>query len=301
VKTFQRANVKAFQRANVLTDTHCHLNFDQFDHDRDELLRRAEQAGVTRILIPGLDLPTSRAAVALASSHPMLYSAVGIHPTEAATWNESTRNELMEILSPSPNGKGGRGEGKTVAIGEIGLDYYWNSAPHALQKTVLQEQLSLAAETGLPVILHMREARQAASEACAGDLLQILEKWAMELRSARSPLADRPGVLHSFSGSLEMARAAIALGFRIGVTGPVTFENARRRQEVVAALPLESLVIETDAPFQAPQPWRGKRNEPAYVRLIADKIALLHSCSFELVATVTSANAGKLFGWKEKP
>ena len=285
----------------TLADTHCHLDFNKFDHDRGEVLRRAEQAGLTRILIPGLDLTTSRAAVALAHSHPMLYAAVGVHPTESATWNESTRNELLEILSPAPNGRGGRGEGKIIAIGEIGLDYYWNSAPQALQKIVLQEQLTLAAETGLPAILHMREAGEAASAACAGDLLQILEKWVKELHTARSPLAERPGVLHSFSGALEMARAAIGLGFRIGVTGPVTYENARRRQELVAALPLECLVLETDAPFQTPQPWRGKRNEPAYVRLIADKIALLHSCSFERVAAVTSANAGKLFGWKETP
>jgi len=299
--------VKTFQRANVLTDTHCHLDFQKFDQDRSEVLRRAEETGVTRILIPGLDLPTSRAAVALAGSHPMLYAAVGLHPTEAGTWNESTSAELNALIScpsdtsGSSDTSGTSKTSKIVAIGEIGLDYYWNSAPHALQKNVLQEQLALAAETGLPAILHMREAGEAAPGACAGDLLQILEKWVAELRSARSPLAERPGVLHSFSGTLEMARTAIGLGFWIGVTGPVTFENADRRQQIVAALPLEYLLIETDAPFQAPQPWRGKRNEPAYVRLIADKIALLHSCSFNEVATVTSANAGKLFAWKEKP
>src|SRR5512137_1385949 len=123
----------------TLTDTHCHLDFQKFDHDRSEVLRRAEEAGVTRILIPGLDIPTSRAAVSLAMSHPMLFAAVGVHPTEAGTWNESTRDELMKLLSPFPDGRGDRGEGKIVAIGEIGLDYYWNSAPHALQKTVLQE------------------------------------------------------------------------------------------------------------------------------------------------------------------
>ena len=188
---------------------------------------------------------------------------------------------------------------KVVAIGEIGLDYYWDSAPHDLQKNVLREQLDLAAELGLPVILHMREARDAPHGNCAADLLQILEEWVAGLRSGKSPLAERPGVLHSFSGSLETARAAMQLGFYIGVTGPVTFENARSRQEIVAALPLERLLIETDAPFQAPHPYRGKRNEPAYVRLIADKIALLHSCSLEEVAAVTSENAGRLFAWKE--
>jgi len=294
----------------TLTDTHCHLDFQKFDHDRSEVLRRAVEAGVNRILIPGLDMHSNRAAVSLARNHPMLYAAVGIHPTEAATWDESTRNELKALALGTfvPSDSSGASDtpatsdtSRVVAIGEIGLDYYWNSAPHALQKNVLQEQLALAADMGLPVILHMREAAKAAPGSCAGDLLGILEKWVMELRSARSLLAERPGVLHSFSGTLEMARAAIGLGFWIGVTGPVTFDNARHRQQIVAALPLEYLLIETDAPFQAPQPWRGKRNEPAYIRLIADKIALLHSCSFDEVATVTNANAGKLFAWKEKP
>ena len=129
--------------------------------------------------------------------------------------------------------------------------------------------------------------------------MQILEEWCSGLRSGKNPLAERPGVLHSFSGTLETARAALSLGFCIGVTGPVTFENAARRQEIVAALPLDQILIETDAPFLTPHPNRGKRNEPAYVRLIADKIALLHSCSLERIAAVTSANARRLFHWKE--
>ncbi len=145
----------------------------------------------------------------------------------------------------------------------------------------------------------MREAGDAPQGDCAGDLLKILEEWCSGLRSAQNPLAERPGVLHSFSGNLETAHAAINLGFCIGVTGPVTFNNAIRRQEIVAALPLDRILIETDAPFLAPHPHRGKRNEPAYVRLIADKIALLHACSFERIAAVTSENARRLFLWKE--
>jgi TatD DNase family protein len=280
----------------ILTDTHCHLDLEKFDLDRQAVLERALRADVTRILIPGLSLPSSRVAVKLAESHPMLSAAIGVHPTEAATWNELTNNELKALAS-GPSGT--YDASKVVAIGEIGLDYYWNSAPYAIQKNILRLQLDLAAELGLPVILHMREAKDAPHEECAGDLLQILEAWISGLRSGENPLAERPGVLHSFSGSLETARRALGLGFSIGVTGPVTFENAHARQAIIAALPLDHILMETDAPFQAPHPYRGKRNEPAYVRLIADKIALLHSCSLAEVAQITSENAARLFAWKE--
>ena len=283
----------------ILTDTHCHLDLDRFDSDREAVLERAARAGVVRIVIPGITLTSSQAAVKLAESHPMLYAAVGLHPTEAATRNKATWNELKAMaFPPSPTGRGAGGLGKIVAIGEIGLDYYWDSAPHETQKSVLRAQLDLAAETGLPVILHMREAMDAQHGNCAEDLLQILEEWCSSLRSGKNSLAERPGVLHSFSGSLEMAGAAMHLGFYIGVTGPVTFENARNRQEIVAALPLDRILIETDAPFLAPHPYRGKRNEPAYVRLIADKIAFLHSCNIDEVAAVTSGNAERLFAWQ---
>jgi TatD DNase family protein len=283
----------------VLTDTHCHLDLESFDPDREAVLERAFQAGVERILIPGINLTSSRSAVELAHTHPRLYAAIGVHPTEAETWDEDTKNELKAMVNPSPRGTStqGSGEGRIVAIGEIGLDYYWNAASPDLQRTVLREQLGLAAELGLPVILHMREAKDAPTGACAADLLTLLREWTAGLKADPLPLADRPGVLHSFSGSLETAREAIELGFCIGVTGPVTFENARRRQEIIAALPLERLLIETDAPFLAPHPQRGKRNEPAYVGLIADKIGLLHSIPAEAVATATSENALRLFKW----
>jgi TatD DNase family protein len=289
----------------TLTDTHCHLDLGKFDADRPAVMERAARAGVVRILIPGLNLTSSRVVLKLVESRPMLYAAVGIHPTEASTWNASSSSTLKSLLlGPShPSGtfdsSGIPGTSKVVAIGEIGLDYYWNSAPAEIQRVVLCEQLNLAAETGLPVVLHMREARDGINGNCASDLLEILEDWVSGLRSSQNPLADRPGVLHSFSGTLETAQAAMSLGFAIGVTGPVTFANARSRQAIVAGLPLEQLLIETDAPFLAPHPYRGKRNEPAYVRLIADKIALLHSCSLEKVARITSENAGRLFAWKE--
>ncbi len=285
----------------TLTDTHCHLDLDKFDADREAVLERAARAGVDRILIPGLNLPTSRDVVKLAGRHPMLYAAVGVHPTEAGTWTTETGAQLGNLIKPSASSRTSEASGssKIVAIGEIGLDYYWDSAPHDLQRSVLRQQLTLAAEAGLPVILHMREARDAADGSCAGDLLQMLEEWVAGLRSRNDPLAERPGVLHSFSGTLEAARAAMRLGFCIGVTGPVTFENAAKRQEIVSALPLDRILTETDAPFQAPVPYRGKRNEPAYVRLIADKIALLHACSLEQIAALTSGNARRLFDWKE--
>ena len=282
----------------ILTDTHCHLDLEKFDSDREAVLDRASQAGVVHIMIPGITLESSRRVVKLVSSHPMLHAAIGVHPTEASSWNDQTLNDL-KILASSPFGKSNTASSSPLALGEIGLDYYWNTSPHDLQKTILRLQLDLAAELGLPVILHMREARDADREECAGDLMEILSDWVAGLSSAKSPLAHRPGVMHSFSGSLETAGAAIQLGFYIGVTGPVTFENARSRQALLAALPLERLLIETDAPFLAPHPYRGKRNEPAYVRLIADKIATLHACSLEKVATITSGNAGTLFAWKE--
>ena len=273
----------------MLTDTHCHLDFSKFDADRDEVLARAWEAGLTRILIPGITLDYSRAAVKLADSHPKLFAAVGIHPNDVDQLHVDTLARLRE-LAKKP---------KVVAIGETGLDYYWDSAPHDHQQKVLQEQLALAAELRLPVILHSREKGDAPHGACAEDLIKILEEWVNRLRVEKNPLADRPGVLHSFSGSRETAQRAIQLGFYMGVTGPVTFKNAVKRQEIIAALPLERLLIETDAPYLAPHSHRGQRNEPAFVHEIADKIAQLNSRSLEEVAAITSANAARLFSWGE--
>ncbi len=286
-----------------LTDTHCHLDFNKFDVDRDEVLGRAWEAGLTRILIPGITLPASRSAVKLAESHPRLFAAIGIHPNDSLTWASETKNELRVLAGPHPiptsdSTTVGRSN-KVVAIGEIGLDYYWDSAPHVHQQMVLNEQLALAMELRLPVVLHCREKGDALHGACAEDLIEILEKWVDRLRVEKSLLAERPGVLHSFSGSRETAQRAIRLGFYIGVTGPVTYKNALKRQEVSGALPLERLLIETDAPFLAPHPQRGRRNEPAFVVEIADKIAQLNSRSLDEVAAITSANAARLFSWGE--
>jgi TatD DNase family protein len=277
-----------------LTDTHCHLDEQKFDFDREAVLERAIQAGVGRILIPGLSLASSRSAVKLAKSHPVLYAAIGVHPTEAGTWSDRSVSELLNLSLES----GGlpQAKHKIVAIGEIGLDYYWDTATHELQQKILKEQLALAAELHLPVVIHFREKGDAVDGPCSADLLKILDGWVSDLRKEKNSLADHPGVLHSFSGSRPTAESAISFQFYIGVTGPVTYR--KERQDLIATLPLERLLIETDAPFLSPNPNRGKRNEPAYVRLIADKIAAVHAYTTDHVAAVTSENAQRLFAWK---
>lgn len=272
-----------------LADTHCHLDFGKFDADRPDVLNRARAAGVSRVLIPAVTLPSSLSAVKLADSDPMLFAAIGVHPTDALTWDDGTA-EALRGLASNP---------KVVAIGEIGLDYYWDSAPHDVQQRVLREQLDLAAELELPVVIHLREAGDAEDGDCARDGMILLGDWANRLERDGNPLAKRPGVLHSFSGSASTAKRAIDLHFHIGVTGPVTFKNAVRRQQLIASLPLERLLIETDAPFLAPEPRRGRRNEPANVAHIADKIASLHSRTPEEIAAITSENARRLFRWGE--
>lgn len=262
------------------------MDLDKFDSDRETVIQRAIQAGLTRILIPALTLDSSRAAVKLADSHPMLFTAIGVHPNDALTWNDKTRAGLKELAAASK---------KIVAIGEIGLDYYWNDAPHNVQQKILREQLTLAEELNLPVVIHLREKDDVERGECASDLMKILEDWAGRSKSEK----EARGVLHSFSGSIETAQAAIRLGFYIGVTGPVTYKNADEKRRVIARLPLDRLLIETDAPFLAPIPHRGKRNEPAFVSHIADKIAEIHSHTPQKVAMLTTKNASRLFSWGE--
>ncbi len=263
----------------ALTDTHSHLDFEVFDEDRDEVLERAWAAGLERILIPGIDLRATADILELIAGAPNLYAAAGVHPNSAMTWDENSRQVLLE-LAQNP---------KVVAIGEIGLDYYRDWAPKSIQIPVFTAQLDLARELNLPVIIHNREATD--------DLLEILSVWHANLVKSGTELADRPGVLHSFSGNYDQARQAIALGFFIGLTGPVTFKNAPVLQDLVAQIPLDRLLIETDSPFLSPHPLRGRRNEPGNVRLIAEKIADLQKCPPAEVGRVTTANAERLFGW----
>ena len=274
----------------MLVDTHCHLNFDSFEGERKELLQRAREAGVTFILNPGVDLESSREAVALAEKYEEVYAAVGVHPNDALSWKEGTREELRE-LSQHP---------KVLAIGEIGLDYYRDRAPEAEQKKIFQEQLLLAMEVELPVIIHTRDASREDRRATA-DVLGILNEWQTGLAGSDTLLSENPGVLHSFSADEQSAFDAIHMNFMIGITGPVTFLNAPELQRLVAALPLERVLTETDAPFLTPHPHRGERNEPAYVRLVAEKIAQLHNLPPDVVADITAENAGRLFHWRVIP
>jgi len=270
----------------MLTDTHCHLDDHKFNADRAEVIQRATEAGVIRILVPGLCHRSSKDAARLAESNPNIYAAVGFHPTDLKEFTEKTFEEVKALASRP----------KVVAIGEIGLDYYWvkEDAARAVQRARLKEQLTLAQEINKPVVLHLREENDAQFGEAARDLLEILEEWQNGLPSS---LADNPGVLHSFNGTLEIARQALALNFYLGVTGPVTYKNAEKKRDVIKQLPLDKILIETDAPFLTPVPQRGKRNEPAFVRHIADKIADIHSKSPAEIAAVTATNATRLFAW----
>jgi TatD DNase family protein len=271
----------------MLTDTHCHLDFNKFDEDRDSVIQRALEAGIERILIPGLDLESSRSALNLAESQPNFYAAVGFHPTDLENFSEKAFEEVRELVNHP----------KVVAIGEIGIDYYWVKEPEkrAFQREILKRQLAFALTVSKPVVIHMREENDAWFGSASADLLDILVEWHGNLQNHL--LAEKPGVLHSFNGNLETAQKAIDLNFFIGVTGPVTYKNAEEKRQIIRQLPLERLLIETDAPFLTPVPQRGKRNEPAFVAYIADKIAEIHMTTREQVAQITSMNAASLFGW----
>ena len=219
----------------------------------------------------------------------MLYAAIGVQPNEALTWDNASISALHKLAVNL----------KVVAIGEIGLDYYWESAPHEHQQRVFWEQLDLATELELPVVIHLREKDDSVNGPCYEDAMRILEEWVACLGTDKDTLRQNPGVLHSFSGSEETAQRAIDLNFCIGITGPVTFKNAHYKQEMVARLPLENILIETDAPYLTPHPHRGKRNEPAFVSEIADKIAGLQSRNRDEVAAITTKNATRLFSWGE--
>jgi len=276
----------------MLVDTHCHLDAEEFDEDRERVIERAIQAGVTAMVSIGTGLQSCRAVIALAERHPQVWAAVGIDPFDAGDVNGETLAELRE-LARHP---------KVVAIGEIGLDYHWDAHPRDVQRRALETQLQLAADLGKPVVIHNREAHQ--------DTLAILQAWVQaHIQYPRSNTQDAggraqearpPGVMHCFSGGPELALAFAELGFMISLAGPLTFLNARKPPEVARAVPLDYLVIETDAPWLSPHPFRGKRNEPARVRLVAEKLAAIKGLSFEEVAATTTANARRLFrlpGW----
>ncbi|MGD8623491.1 MAG: TatD family hydrolase [Anaerolineae bacterium] len=260
----------------TLVDTHAHLDFNKFDRDREAVIQRARQAGVGAIVTIGVDVPSSRRAVALTTEYEDVYATVGTHPHDAKHLDGEALASLREL---------GR-RARVVGVGEIGLDFYRDLSPRDVQRRAFKAQLAWAGRLDKPVIIHDRDAHD--------EVIEILAEWAAGLRG--SPLEGRLGVLHTFSGDLAMAERAIDLGFYISISGPVTYRNAGRLVDVVQALPLDRLLVETDCPFLAPHPHRGERNEPAYVRLVADKIAALKGLSPEQVARATTANARRLFG-----
>lgn len=263
-----------------LVDSHCHLDLAQFDEDRPEVLARARAAGVQAIVIPGIDLHHCRQALALAAEHADVYAAVGIHPNDSGDFSDATASELRE-LARDPN---------VVAYGEIGLDYYWDKVAHPVQQAALERQLELAAELGLPVIIHSRDSND--------DVAAILEAWVNSRSFAESSLARRPfaGVLHAFSGDAALAGRAYQWNFLVSLGGPVTFTNARKLHALVPHLRRDRLMIETDAPYLTPHPHRGQRNEPAYVALVCQKLAALYDIPAAQMAQESSALAARFFG-----
>ena len=259
-----------------LTDTHCHLDFKDYDRDRAFVLARAWEAGLERILIPGIDRHSSQAALNLADRYAEIFAAVGMHPNSVQKWDVHTLG-LLDEMAAHP---------KAVAIGEIGLDYYRDLTPQPLQKRVLRAQLGIAEQRNLPVVIHTRNSSDE-DRACITETLDIL---------AESRVT---GVLHSFSGNQHEAKRALKLGFYIGITGPVTFKKAVALRDVISTIPIDRLLIETDSPYLTPVPKRGKRNEPAFVQFIAEKISEIHNQPPKVVAEITAANARRLFQWSD--
>jgi TatD DNase family protein len=260
-----------------MIDTHCHLNFDQYAADREQIIQRAAEAGVTRIINPGVDVESSKAGIALSKQYPGLYAAVGVHPNSTADFADADLHSVRALAA----------ENKVVAIGEIGLDYYWDKSPKEKQRSAFEAQLALAGELNLPVIIHNREASE--------DVISILEAW---VKSLPSTLKERPGVLHSFSAPPAVAEHALRIGFYLGFTGPITFKKAEETRVVARSTPQDRILVETDGPFLTPIPHRGKRNEPAYIPFIVDRLASLKQLTTEQMADITTDNAVRLFHFK---
>ncbi|GIV04853.1 MAG: hypothetical protein KatS3mg016_0428 [Fimbriimonadales bacterium] len=248
------------------TDTHCHLNHPDLYAEWSAVLFRAQQSGLYRLLVIGYDLESSQRGIELAEQSDALYAAVGIHPHDAV---QCTREALVELreLARSP---------RVVAIGEIGLDFYRDLSPREAQYQAFHAQMQLAAELGLPVVIHCREAYE--------ELLEVLSEYP----------AVR-GVLHCFAGSAEQAQRGLALGYFLGIGGVVTFKSAEPLRAIVRTMPRDRLLLETDAPYLAPHPYRGKRNEPAYLPLVAQQVADLWGITLDALSEQTEANVRTLF------
>lgn len=251
----------------MIWDTHAHLDDPRYKDDLQSVLRNAELAQISRILNVGYDLSSSLRSVSLAKKFSNIYTAVGVHPHDASSATDETWDRLIQLSK----------EAKVLAWGEIGLDYYRDLSPRPVQKEVFIKQIELANREKLPIIIHNRDAHQ--------DILDIVKKHRPECG----------GVFHCYSGSWEMAKVLLNLGFYISFAGPLTYKNARHTVEVAQKVPLDRFLVETDCPYLTPEPNRGKRNEPAFVREVAGKIAELKGISFEEVAVKGFENGEKLF------
>jgi TatD DNase family protein len=257
----------------MLFDSHAHLDDERFDDDREKVINSLKENGVDLIVDPGADISSSVQAVNLSKEYENIYAAVGVHPHSAKDMNEDTL-KILKALSKND---------KVVAIGEIGLDYHYDNSPRDVQKKWFKEQIKLAKELNLPIIIHTREAQK--------DTFDIVkEEYDENLR----------GVLHCYSGSLEMAREYLDMGFYISFAGPITFKNSKVPKQVAKEVPLDKLLVETDCPYLTPEPHRGKRNEPLYVRYVASTIAELKGITFEEVARRTKENAIRFFEIQSK-
>jgi TatD DNase family protein len=250
-----------------MIDTHCHLDMREFDADREEVIRRARDAGVEALLTVGADREGSIRAMEIAGQYDFVYASVGVHPHDAKDFTEHMYSDLIEWSKKQ----------KVVAIGETGLDYHYDHSPREVQQEVFRQHLRLARETGLPVIIHSREAKE--------DTLRILRESGVN-----------SGVLHCFSGDAAMAEEAMEMGFYISLAGPVTFKKAAGLREIARIVPDDYLLTETDAPYLSPEPFRGKRNEPAFMEYTLRHIAALRAISYDDAARITTLNAKRLFG-----
>jgi TatD DNase family protein len=255
----------------MFTDTHTHMDSHSFDEDRHEAIMRAYENGVTRIVNIGFNRETIPTTLKLSEEYDFIYAAVGWHPQDSKDMTPADLEEIEELCKRP----------KVVAVGEIGLDYYWDTSPKDVQQRVFREQIRLARKIGKPIIIHNRDAHQ--------DILTILKE---------EKAAEVGGIMHCFSGSWETAKACLDMNFHISFGGPVTFKNAKQPKEVLAQVPIDRLLIETDAPYLTPHPYRGKRNETGYVRLVAETAAEIRGISLEELAQHTTENAVKLLGLK---
>lgn len=255
----------------MLIDTHVHLNADHYDEDLDDVIERAREAGVEKMVVVGFDRKTIERTMKLIDEHEDVYGVIGWHPVDAVDCTDADLDWIEELSKHE----------KIVGIGETGLDYHWDKSPKDIQKEVFKKQIALAKRVKLPIIIHNRESTE--------DCVEILKE---------ENAGEIGGIMHAFSADENTADEVIDMNFHISLGGPVTFKNAQLPKDIAVHVPLEKLLVETDAPFLTPHPYRGKRNEPSYVKLVAEKIAELRDMPYEAFAKATTQNAERLFNFK---